>query len=80
MNNFCEYASHREALQGRADDFLDAFPLLTDTSRNARSRTATPGAGGDARSLATGRSIRAWDALCGVNAHAQCGTMQQLPR
>ena len=35
MKNFCEYASHREALQGRADDFLDAFPLLTDTSRNA---------------------------------------------
>ena len=23
-----QYASHREALQGRADDFLDAFPLL----------------------------------------------------
>jgi hypothetical protein len=35
MKNFREYASHREALQGRADDFLDAFPLLTDTSRNA---------------------------------------------
>ena len=33
MKNFREYASH-EALQGRADDFLDAFPLLTDTSRN----------------------------------------------
>ena len=32
MKNFREYASHREALQGRADDFLDAFPLLTDTS------------------------------------------------
>ena len=35
MKNFREYASHREALQGRVDDFLDAFPLLTDTSRNA---------------------------------------------
>jgi len=34
MKNFREYASHREALQGRAD-FLDAFPLLADTSRNA---------------------------------------------
>jgi hypothetical protein len=26
MKNFCEYASHRECLQGRADDFLDASP------------------------------------------------------
>jgi len=35
MKDFPEYARHREALQGRADDFLDAFPLPTDTSRNA---------------------------------------------
>ena len=35
MKNFREYASHREALQGCADDFVDAFPLLTDKSRNA---------------------------------------------
>ena len=26
MKNFCDYASHREAPQGRADDFLDASP------------------------------------------------------
>ena len=26
MRNFREYASHREALQGPADDFVDASP------------------------------------------------------
>ena len=34
MKNFREYAGHREA-KGGAEDFLDAFPVLTDTSRDA---------------------------------------------